>query len=415
MKFTSTVFLLATGLLTPAVTVAQPMPLGAPFRVNAVADGAQNSPDVAADGADNFRFVWGTLVGEPTHFDVRTRRLQANGTLGADALLSETSTEDQASPAIDMNDAGDWVAIWTSDHVADGVDRLYGRFTTDGGTILGSEFQYNSDALTDGAVPSVANTGDGDLVGVWRNNADGNTIRGNARTRGGINFGVTAIAVGESNSWTGVAGLYGDYWVAAWHAPDADLSGVWVKCHDLSNPTETASHAAADGVGDQEYPDVASDGAFRFVVVWMEEFAIYARVFALSGNGECDPVSGEIPVSGPEGQAAYPRVDMATDGAFVVTWYSNGFDADNGVAAREFTKDGKPAGAPFPVHAELEGAQAVPAVATSATTFAVTWTTPDAGIGGPRDIQARRFLRRVVFTDSFESNDFTAWSASMTF
>ena len=54
-------------------------------------------------------------------------------------------------------------------------------------------------------------------------------------------------------------------------------------------------------------------------------------------------------------------------------------------------------------------------MATSATTFAVTWTTPDAGIGGPRDIQARRFLRRVVFTDSFESNDFTAWSASMTF
>lgn len=412
MKLAAFRLALATGLLAPVVTAAQPLPLGASFRVNATAAGEQNSPDVAADGADNFRFVWQTAVDEPAHLDVRTRRLQANGSLGTDSLLSESTAGDQRYPRIDMTDAGDWVAAWLSDHEA-ATGRLYGRFTTTGGTILGAEFAYVMGLADDAWSPSVAVTGEDYFVGGWRNIDGGHAVRGNFRNRAGVQWGVSEIGPAiDSGTPTAVAGLTGDSWVATWQYEDVFDSAVYVRCHAYDDPTEPASLVATDPTGVQRFPDVSSDGASRFVVVWEEGLAVYARLYRRAANGTCEPDSDEIPVSAAGQPALYPSVDMATDGAFVVAWYESTLDADNGVAAREFTKQGTPVGAPFAAHAATPGSQVIGAVATSATTFAITWTTPDTGVGGVRNVQARTFRRRVVFTDGFESDDLAAWSTS---
>jgi hypothetical protein len=175
---------------------------------------------------------------------------------------------------------------------------------------------------------------------------------------------------------------------------------------------EPALFADSTGVADQEYPDVASDGAFRFVVAWHSDFVVYARLFRYDGLDGCEPISARFQVSTTGQPALFPRVDMAADGAFVIVWYENTFDPDNGIAAREFTKNGIAAGPPYPVHAATTGAQGTQSVAISASTFAVAWTTPDGG-GPDRDIQARTFARQVVFSDDFESNDLTAWSATV--
>jgi hypothetical protein len=155
---------------------------------------------------------------------------------------------------------------------------------------------------------------------------------------------------------------------------------------------------------------VASDGAFRFAVVWQHEQEIRARRFAYDGVADCFPVGGEIPVSTPGETSLYPRVDMAADGTFVVTWASNAIDADGGVVAREFLANGTPVGQAFAVNTTTLGLQTVPDTAISAGTFAVTWNTPDSGAAPPRNVVVRRYARRVVFSDGFESNDFTAWS-----
>lgn len=410
MRTVSPVITLVLALLAPVATGAQPLPTGAPFAVNASAAGNQTRPDVAADGADNFRFVWQTTAGDPVHQDVRIRRLLASGSLGADSALAESTTGDQVAPSIAMTDSGDWAAIWISDHVAG--ERPYGRLTTSGGTILGAEFAYSPGF--DGPVnPAVAVTGEDYFVGAWLGSDGGEAVRGNFRSRAGATWGVSEIGPASPSSLrASVAGLHDDRWVAAWDALDAGVQRVNVRCHRLDDPTEAASLADATGALDQEHPDVASNGASRFVVVWHAVSVIYARLFRYDGLDGCEPISARIQVSATGQPALYPRVDMASDGAFVVVWYENTFDSDNGIAAREFTKNGTAAGPPYPVHPATAGAQASPSVAISASTFTVVWTTPDGG-GPDRDIQARTFWRQVVFSDDFESGDVTAWSATV--
>ncbi|MBP9145088.1 MAG: hypothetical protein KBF21_10425 [Thermoanaerobaculia bacterium] len=403
---------LGLSLALSTISPAQPLPIGGEVTVNATVAGEQTSPDIAADGADNFRIVWSTQVGDPAHWDVRIRRLQVNGSLGSDSLLSETTTLDQKSPSVDSTAGGDWVASWSTDQAAVGVDLPFGRWTTAGGTILGAESQFAVDLPADISFPAVAAVGDDSFVGVWRNESDGNSIEGRFRDRSGVQFAGSAIAASAPGSAPDAAGLYGDQWVAVWHASDGQGSGAYFRCHELALALEPGTIAHAVVTGDQTFPAVASDGQFRFVIVWQHELEIRARLFTIDGGGtDCAPIGNEFTVSTPGEPAAFPRVDMAADGAFVVVWYSQEFDADNGIAAREYTKVGLPAGAPFAVNATTLGVQANPAVAISAGTFGAVWTTPDSGAAGPRNIVVRRFARRVVFTDGFESLDFTAWSA----
>lgn len=408
-RFVSSFFGLSLALTASAS--GQPLPIGNDAIVNSTVAGEQQGPDVAADGADNFRIVWSTQLGAPAHWDARIRRLQSNGGFGTDSLLSETATNDQQAPAIDSADGGDWVAIWSTDQATAGVGLPFGRWTTSGGTILGAEAAFNSQAPTDISYSGVAAVGEDSFAGVWRNDGDGNAIAGNFRDRNGVLFGPTAIAASASGSVPDAAGLYGDHWVAVWHATDADAHGAYFRCHELAQALEPGAIAHAVATGDQTYPAVASDGQFRFVIVWQHETEIHARRFGIDGLGtDCAPVGGEFTVSNPGEPAVFPRVDMAADGAFVVAWYSQEFDADNGIAAREYTKSGVAAGAVFAVNSTTLGAQAEPAIAVSANSFAVAFTTPDSGAAGPRNIAVRRFTRRVLFSDDFESADTAAWS-----
>ncbi len=411
MKLVAASITVAFALVGPVETDAQTVPIGALFRVNATAAGDQTRPDVAADGADNFRFVWQTTAGDPVHQDVRIRRLLANGSLGSDSALAESTTGDQWAPRIDMTDSGDWVAIWISDHIAG--QRLYGRLTTSGGTLLGAEFAYHP-ALDGPVKPAVAVSGEDHFVGAWRSSEGGDVVRGNYQSRAGLNSGISQIgpAGPSQSSFASVAGLAPDRWVAVWDVFDGGIQRVNVRCHRFDDATEPASLADATGAASQGFADVASDGWSRFVVVWEAALVVYAQLFRHDGLGSCEPVGERIQVSTTGQPALFPRVDMAADGAFVVVWEEITFDPDIGVAVREFTKSGEAAGPPYPARAPASGTQGYPTVAISASTFAVAWTNPDFD-GIDRDIHARTLWRKVVFSDDFESNDLTAWSATV--
>lgn len=411
MNRLASVFWISTLLLTSAAH-GQPLPLSGDLVVNSTLSGEQLGPDIAADAADTFQIVWYTQLGDPAHWDTRIRRLSSAGALGTDSLLSQSTTGDQRAPAVDASDGGDWVAIWSSDHAAATVDRPFGRWTTSGGTLLGSETAFAIEAPNDISLSGMAAVGEDSLVGVWRNDGNGNAVQGNFRDRNGVQFGVTAIAASAAGSVPDAAGLYGDHWVAVWHAADADAHGAYFRCHNLGQAIEPGALAHAVVTGDQTLPAVASDGQFRFVIVWQQGSEIRGRLFGIDGNGtDCAPTTEEFTVSTPGEPGLYPKVDMAPDGAFVVAWYSPALDLDNGVLAREYTKSALPVGAPFAVNATTLGAQADPAIAVSSRTFAVAFSTPDSGAAGPRNVAVRRFARRVVYTDSFETSDYWSWSA----
>jgi len=408
--------LVATGIVA-APAGGQPIPLTGDFMVPATTEEGQLEPDVAADGADNFRFTWreGTANGE-TLDDVRTRRLAADGSFGPEAPLAESTAGNQYGPRIAMTPAGDWSAIWYD--AAIGVSDLFGRSTTAGGTLLGAQFPY--DTGTGGGGPyAVAAVGEEYLVASFRATVEGEKLaRANLRSRAGVNFGDLDVGPASVNSQTGVAGLGDIGWVAVWEQgdPPQEYGEVWARTYSFDDPLDSGFpiHPAVDAT--QEDPAIASNGDRDFVVVWVAQTEVgpvlFARLFHFYDELGAVPVSESIEIGGGPLTTFDPRVAMAADGAFVVVWRSLVFEpATTGIAAREFSRTGAPIGDAFPVNVVTTGGQMTPAVAVSANDFVVTWWTNEAG--DEYDVKARRFRRRALFADDFEHADTEHWSAGL--
>jgi hypothetical protein len=406
MKFAGS---LTCSLFLVASLAAQetPLPRAGAFFVNFPTAGVQVAPDVAADGADNFQVVWQAAAADLDGQDVRIRKLTYEGAFPGEQPLAQSTALNQLQPRIAMEADGDWVAIWTSGQA---LDRLpIGRATKKGGASLGDEFQFTTGDATNVDTPDVALVGDDHLVGSWRVSGV-RALAANFRSRGGDDFGVTAIEDFAFDGIVALAGLGGDQWVAAWHDPDVGSNGAYLRCQVAESAAEHAFLAHDDTAGEQNYPDVASLGLGRFVAVWSSDDAVVGRIFQLREDGSCTPTAPEFEVSTPGQSVVSPRVAAAADGAFVVVWKARTFDADGGIAAREFTHDGTPVGAPFPAHPAFAGIQSAPAVAVSASTFAVVWGHANDALPIERDIAARLFYRRLVFSDDFELAGLGRWS-----
>jgi hypothetical protein len=407
MRIVGTV--VAASLLAAPPLDAQdtPLPRAGAFFVNVLTTGAQINPDIAADGADNFQVVWQSATGDPVHQDVRIRRVPASLTLPAEEPLAQSTALDQEDPRIAMQPDGDWVAIWRSDHDAEGKSLPIGRFTTSAGGVVEDELE-----LTAGIAPNVVRldaawVGAENFVGAWRDSSD--EVAANLRGIEGKDFGLSDVAVG-ANGAPAVAGLGDDGWVIAWHAPDASGDDAYLRCFAGELATMDALLAHTVTTGDQTQPDVASLGAVRFAAVWRDDDAIVGRLFLRREDGSCTPDGPQFEVSSPGDAGTSPRVAAAADGAFVVVWSESTLDTDGGVAAREFRHDGTPIGEPFAVHPAFPGLQGGPSVAVSASTFGVVWNHADDDEPAELDIAARIFFRRLAFSDGFESGNFARWS-----
>lgn len=406
--------LVAVSLLAAAPLGAQdtPLPRAGAFLVNFPTTGSQISPDIAADGADNFQVVWQSLGGDPVSFnwDVRIRAVPASLVLPGEGPLAQSTALDQREARIAMTPDGDWVAIWTSEQGEDEEKHPIGRLTSAGGTVVEDELEFTTGFAPNVVGPDVAWVGAVNFVGAWREFTN-NDVAANLRGSDGKDFGPSDVAAETSGS-AAVAGLGDDDWVIAWQAPDASGLGAYLRCFEADAATMDAILVHAVTTGDQTRPDVASLGGGRFVAVWQDVSAIVGRFFLRRENGSCTPDGPQFAVSTPGEPGGTPRVAAAADGVFVVAWSATSFDADGGIAAREFRHDGTPIGEPFAVHPPIAGIQGGPAVAVSASTFAVVWSHANDSEPVERDIGARVFHRRLVFSDDFESEGLGRWTDS---
>jgi hypothetical protein len=91
-------------------------PLGEPFVVNTLRDGAQQWPQVAINDANEFVVVWEHDTGDPNAAtDVFARRFNAAGQPVGEQFQINSYTQDrQRYPAVAMADGGSFVAAWES-------------------------------------------------------------------------------------------------------------------------------------------------------------------------------------------------------------------------------------------------------------------------------------------------------------
>ena len=311
-------------------------PRGTEFVVHA-SPAAASAPAVLSAASGAFTVVWysaangGTLV---------ARRYDAAGAaLGAEFRVDTTGAV-QARAAAAADAAGDFVAAWTRiGGDGDGPGIFAQRFDA-GGNPLGGEFRVNAYTTGDQSRAAVAVDGAGNFVVVWRSapaGSDPAVIAGQRFDRDGIPVGAEfqVSSAGRHDSPSVAASPTGEFLVV-W----ADNTHARVKIRarrydaaGVPGPERPVHTTAISGVGDTA---VASDGAGRYVAVWMDSdpsvgFKTKGRRLDAAGA----PRGRTFRVSNQNGPSAF-GADIAADthGNLLVAWESSVSNDDDVHAQR---------------------------------------------------------------------------------
>jgi hypothetical protein len=288
--------------------------------------------------------------------------------------VAQFLTQDQV--AMSMNDAGDYVVVWTT-YLQDVLGNVVGRVFNNFGQPIGPEFLLSQTTAGAQSMPQVAMDPLGNFVATWAGNGSGDEAGIFARR-----FDFTGLAVGNEfrvNTFTPrvqdeptiAIDADGDF-VIAWtsYGQDADKDGVVARRFSRSGDPLSDEFAVNTRAADrQEKPDIAMDVDGDFVVVWNSygqdgsSWGVYGQRFTESGV----KAGNEFRVNSTTGERQLgARVAMDNVGNFTVVWQSyvnasTGFD----IYAQRYNANGGGVGGEFQVNQNGQRWQTDPDVAMS--------------------------------------------------
>jgi hypothetical protein len=279
-------------------------PLGEPIRINAYTPGNQ-IPNGVAPSESGFVVVWGSRkLGGPdqdgSDYGVFGRRILSTGELAGSEFQANTYTPGSQFPSgVAALADNDFVVVWSSSEQDGSGQGIFGQRLTGAGDLAGSEFQVNQYSTSHQYPASVASDSQGNFVVVW------------------------ASAYQDTSDYGVFARLYD----AQGHA----------RGDEFQINTNTFFR--------QALPQVASDSAGNFVVVW-ENYSVGGPGMGIRGRAfraDGQPASGEFQVNSyTSNWQRIPDVALSDSGTFVVVWQSFAQDGDGyGVFGRRFAS-------PFP-------------------------------------------------------------------
>lgn len=348
-------------------------------------------------------------------------------------------------PHVATDGNGRWVSVWQSDGDLNGTigfdsDILIARSSEDGST-WSAPTPLNSTAGTDtfeDIHPSLATNGDGAWVAVWRSN---NSLDGTIGTDWDILF---ARSVDDGATWSEAVPLNsnapadvgdddrpmiasdGDSFVAVW-ASDDGTSGpdfdIRVARSTDGGQTWSASAPLNSGAdldsADDLHPNVASDGAGRWIAVWESDAASFGGdgdiLLSRSVDGGSNwmpavPLNSNAVVD--SGTDAWPRLASNGLGSWVVVWESsdtldNTIGSDRDILYARSTNGGNSWTTPAPLNSNAWsdlGEDANPDITNDrAGNWLVVWDSadPTGGLGADTDVLTAR-----------STNDGATWTPS---
>jgi hypothetical protein len=201
------------------------------------------------------------------------------------------------------------------------------------------------------------------------------TMAGSQVRRGG-EFQVNTYTTGNQGAPAIASDASGNFLVA-WidYALDGSGAGVFARRYDAAGNPLSGSQFQVNTytTGDQRNLGVAADPSGNMIVVWQspqDSMNVYARRYDASGT----PIgSSEFRVNASTaGYQGSPKVAMAGDGSFVVTWTDQDGSA-GGISARRYDASGIP-GPDFRVNSFTTGYQYLSsAAADAAGNFVIVW------------------------------------------
>ena len=263
------------------VFTAAGAPLGGEFQVNSFTPGLQGRPAVSADGAGNFVVVWESAWQDGGGAGIFGRRFSPMGApVGGEFQVNMFTLNAQENPSVSSSVSGAFVVVWQSAGQDGGGIGVVGRQYDPAGLPIGDEFVVNSfkaDAQKD---PVVAFTPAGNFIVTWTSQGQDGAVAGvfgqvfdaSGARLGGEFRANTVTADSQKGPW--VARTSGGRSLVVWTSTGQDGSGegIFARIFDPSgNPVGDEVRINEFTAGNQQTPQVASDGRGNFIVVWQSD------------------------------------------------------------------------------------------------------------------------------------------------
>ncbi len=336
----------------------------------------------------------------------------------AEVQVNVRTSGSQADSAVAIGAAGGPIIVWSSYFsVAGQSNDILARRLDPLGGFAGDEFRVN--VLTGGnqTEPAVATHPQGGFAIAWQGpgldqediflrlfDPNGKTstdeLLVNQHTAGRQLY--PSVAMSE---WSIVLA-----WESREVVNDVNVTSVRLQVFEPNGAAVSQEVTPDASTYNCQYPEVATDGAGRFALVWIQDRSkhpVMARLFEPDGTPATDAfqVNTENIAS-----VTRPCVAMNAGGCFVVAWDGDpNRAADDDIHARIYDPNGRPAGEPFLVNTIRTGAQQWPQVAVNdANEFAIAWEHETSDPNAATDIFARRFDGRgQPVGDAFQLNTHT--------
>jgi hypothetical protein len=345
-------------------------PQGSNFRVNEESGNPEwQDVDVAMDAEGNFVIAW--TDSRDGSLDIFAQRYNSAGTpVGANFKVNtDGGPESQDSPAVAMNQAGDFVITWGDNRYhATYAWEIYVQRYNAAGIPQGGNMYVNDDMGSNQQFsPDVGLDDYGNFVVTWHDERDYATSRqdiygqrfDSLGTRLGTNFRISDDP-GDANQWSpAVAVDFSGDFVVTWEDERNDAtygSEIYAQRYDSSGAAQGVNFCVNTDAGDefQGTSAVAADSPGNFIIAWTDarngfhNIDIYAQRYDFSGFSQGTNVMINDDVGSAHQENA--SVAMAGSGDFVITWTDYRADSSLNVYAQRYGPSGAPAGSNFMVN-----------------------------------------------------------------
>ena len=146
---------------------ASGVPANDEFLVNTGRDTC-STPSVASTADGSFVIAWAQRdsAALANGWDVFARPFSASGSGGAASKLNEFLQRDQYNPKISAQ-GNDYLVVWTSVGQDGSRDGVFGRFLIGDGSVAGGEFRVNTTVVNSQMQPAVASDNAGRFLATW--------------------------------------------------------------------------------------------------------------------------------------------------------------------------------------------------------------------------------------------------------
>jgi hypothetical protein len=229
----------------------------------------------------------------------------------------------QDRPNVAAGQNGRFFAVWNDQRLGPSDQNIYGQLFDKRGNRIGGEIAVCTAQNTQDR-PDIASDANGSFLVAWDDQRDQNANQIYVKlfdSDGKMLKADAPVSTGSSfKAHPALASRPGAGYVLVWRDDRDGISQIYCRLLDSSGKPVSTEFSVSASQNGQDYPDIASDGQGRFVVVWGSQNTgvqgIECQRFDSGGNKAGTPVT----IASGNYSLATPKVACDSAGDFITAW-----------------------------------------------------------------------------------------------